>query len=191
MLAEIANPAEWELLPWARDLIEMLVLWLILSVVYRLFSGLLRMGERKGRLPRPVAFSIRRIARWVMLAAAVLLALQAFGVLQSAWAAITAVTAMVAIGFVAVWSVLSNTLCSLMLMIARPFDVGDTVEIAPEALRGRVVNFTLLFTTLRRDDGALVQVPNNLFFQKMIIRQPGAHTIGLDEQLSRDDDAQV
>jgi small-conductance mechanosensitive channel len=172
-----------------RGSVETLVLWGVLLVVYRVASGMLSVAERKQRLTVPVVFSIRRILRWIAMMLALLLALQAFGVLQHAWAAITAVTALVAIGFVAVWSVLSNTLCSLLLMISRPFEIGDTVEIAPDALRGRVVNFTLLFTTLRREDGTLIQVPNNLFFQRVIVRQRGQQTIGLHEQLSREQDA--
>lgn len=112
---------------------------------------------------------IRRILRWSALFAAVLLLLQSFGLLQDAWAMLTAMVAMVAIGFVAVWSVLSNTLCSLILLTARPFRVGDQIELPSDNLKGKVVNFSMLFTTLRAEDGAQIQISNNLFFQRVIV----------------------
>jgi small-conductance mechanosensitive channel len=90
--------------------------------------------------------------------------LQSIGALHSVVTAVTGVFALVAIGFVAVWSVLSNTLCSLILMVVRPFRVGDTIGFPPDDYRGKVVNFNMIFTTLETDDGLLLQVPNNTFF---------------------------
>lgn len=72
------------------------------------------------------------------------MSLQQFGVMENAWATLTAFLAMVAIGFVAVWSVLSNSFCSVVLMMSRPFDVGDTVEVSGQALRGKVIDFNLI-----------------------------------------------
>jgi small-conductance mechanosensitive channel len=112
--------------------------------------------------------------------------LQQFGVLGNAWAALTAILAMVAIGFVAVWSVLSNSLCSILLMVTRPFNVGDTVEIPDVNLRGKVIDFNLIFTTLREEDGSLIQVPNNTFLQKPIRCRVGEGKVTLDEQADRE-----
>ena len=117
---------------------------------------------------------------------AILLVLQAFGVMPNVWASVTAVLAMVAVGFVAVWSVLSNAFCSVVLMIVRPFNVGDSIEIPGDTWRGKVIDFNMIFTTLRDDDGSLLQVPNNLFFQKPIRRIIGSNTISLDQQADRE-----
>ena len=54
-----------------------------------------------------------------------------------------------------------------LLAIWRPFRLGDNVELLPENLKGRAIDRNLMFTVLREDSGALLQVPNNLFFQKM------------------------
>jgi small-conductance mechanosensitive channel len=45
--------------------------------------------------------------------------------------------------------------------------MGDTVEMLPENLKGRVIDRNLMFTILREPGGAALYVPNNLFFQKM------------------------
>jgi small-conductance mechanosensitive channel len=37
----------------------------------------------------------------------------------------------------------------------------------PENLKGRAVDRNLMFTALREEGGTILQIPNNLFFQKM------------------------
>ena len=92
---------------------------------------------------------------------------------------------LIAIGFVAVWSVLSNIACSLMLVIFKPFRIGDTIEIVETAagpnVAGRVTDLTLMYVVLREEqaDGTvqMVQVPNNLFFQKLVRRRAGRRSV--------------
>ncbi len=97
--------------------------------------------------------------------------------------------ALLGIGFVAVWSILSNVLCTLLLLTVRPFRIGDEVELPPDPLRGRVVDLNLFFTTLQAPDGRLVQLPNNLFFQRAIIRRRAEVGVSLGEQFSRETEA--
>ena len=139
----------------------------------------------RGTLPTPVLVPVERVIRVVAIVAAVLLVLQQFNVLADAWTTITALAAVVGVGFIAVWSILSNAFCALVLLISRPFQIGDDIEIVPEGMRGEVVDFNLIFTILRSEDGSTVQVPNNLFFQKMFRRRRGAVTSGLGEQIDK------
>jgi hypothetical protein len=82
------------------------------------------------------------------------------------WAMLAPVVGMVAIGFVAVWSVLSNALCTLIILVDRPFEVGDELEFAGEPVQGKVADLNFIYTTLRAADGSCLQIPNNLFLQK-------------------------
>jgi small-conductance mechanosensitive channel len=61
----------------------------------------------------------------------------------------------------------SNFTASFFLVLWGPFHVGQTVEILPENLKGRVVDRNLMFTTLSEDSGSVLQIPNSLFFQKI------------------------
>jgi small-conductance mechanosensitive channel len=61
----------------------------------------------------------------------------------------------------------SNLTASFFLVLWRPFHVGQTVEILPENLKGRVMDRNLMFTTLSEDSGSVLQIPNSLFFQKI------------------------
>lgn len=93
--------------------------------------------------------------------------------------------ALIGVGFVAVWSTLSNALCSLLLISSRPFEVGDDIELPPDPIRGRVIDLSLFFTTLEAPDGRLIQLPNNLFFQRVVVRKPASGAVPLAALLSR------
>lgn len=101
------------------------------------------------------------------------------------YALIGGLIALIGVGFVAVWSTLSNALCSLLLISSRPFEVGDEIELPPDPIRGRVIDLSLFFTTLEAPDGRLVQLPNNLFFQRVVVRKPASGAVPLAALLSR------
>jgi small-conductance mechanosensitive channel len=172
-------------------LIAAVIVVAIVGLIYFALTRVLLFLHRRGHISVVVMGVLRRVLFWGALATAIGLGLQALGVLQDAWAALTAILAMVAIGFVAVWSVLSNAMCSVILMITRPFGVGDQIELPPDNIKGTVVNFSLIFTTLRAEEGDFIQIPNNAFFQRIIRRRPGGHDIALDDQLMEASDADV
>lgn len=114
----------------------------------------------------------RTMIFWIGLLLSFGVALEQFGI--HLLSSIAAMLALIAIGFVAVWSVLSNALCSVLLVVFHPFDLDDYVEFPGEEIAGRVRDLDILYTTLEGENGVLFQVPNNLFFQKTILRIPGA-----------------
>jgi len=133
------------------------------------------------------------VIRWIVWIVVLLVILTQLGVqIGSLWAILSAIAAMVAIGFVAVWSLLSNLSCTVLLLVFRPFRIGDEIEIIDvtggEGLRGRVVNLNFMYTVIEETDketgqAMITQVPNNTFFQKTIRRRPGHSTVNLDEHL--------
>jgi len=190
--ADGAAPINWEsALAFAQTLGTTIFIIAGAVLVYLFASKGLGSIQKRGYLPAPLVATLRGVLRWAAVVAVILLVLQSWGVLGNIFVALTTVLALVAIGFVAVWSILSNALCSLILIVARPFRVGDTLEFPPDELSGKVVNFNLLFTTLQTDDGLFLQVPNNVFFQRMILRKPGEDAIGLDRQLYEQENAKV
>lgn len=135
--------------------------------------GLRFAADKAGVDPEAVS-PVGRLLRWVVNVAAVVLLLGVLGFnLGGLWAMMATVCGMIAIGFVAVWSVLSNVSCTFIILIYRPFEVGDEIEIAGEPIQGKVAALNFLYTTLHTADGALLQMPNNLFFQKVIKRRRG------------------
>lgn len=183
---DIPVPREW-LQPRMIGLGTLvLVVALILDRV--VFAALFAL-QRSGRLPESTTTLLRRWVRGVLtvLVSLTLVALAGWNI-DSVWTFLTTLLAMVAIGFVAVWSMLSNLLATLVILIWRPFNVGEQIEIQPDGLQGRVVDLNFMYTVLKTEDGGRVSVPNNLFAQKFIQRKPGvtAPKRSLAEQLEED-----
>lgn len=138
-------------------------------------------------LPRLAFTPVRAVLRYSVLAIALFLILNLWGFqLNTVIAVLGTILGLVAIGFVAVWSVLSNFLCTFVLIAFKPFSVGDELEIPTDNIKGKVVDLTLLFTTLHNADGQYVLIPNNMFFQKIFRRREGTTTLALDHQLKQD-----
>ena len=136
------------------------------------------------------------VARWIYIISAAVISLQILGIsVATVWASLSAMMVLVAVGFIAVWSVLSNASCALFLVVFAPFRIGDEIELVEPALqepgksgvRGKVTDITLLYTTLiESDDGeelVTVRVPNNQFFQKAIRCRKGKGTKSLKQSL--------
>lgn len=94
--------------------------------------------------------------------------------IHNVWVFITGTVGMVAIGFFAVWSILSNILAGVLLFISDPFRLNDHIAVLPEDIRGKVVDMKLLFVVLKDDEGNVIHIPNNIMFQKFIkkLHQP-------------------
>lgn len=141
----------------------------VLSYVIKRLLKLL--ADKTSLEPRDVA-PFQHVLNWAIVGAAIVLLLAVFGFpIGGLWNSITAALALVAVGFIAVWSVLSNWLCTIVILLTRPFAIGDEIEFAGEQVRGRVENLNFIYTTLRCDDGSLMQIPNNMFFQKVLKRR--------------------
>lgn len=173
--------------------VKMLVVLLLAVIAFRLIRRGLNALEEREILTPPIVILLRMALKWIVSIFGVLLVLQQSGIsLNSVWTTISAILTLVAVGFVAVWSILSNFLCTVMLLIFQPFRIGDEIEIIDPAVtggvNGQVINIDMIFTLVRETDDkgretAVLQIPNNLFFQKVIRRKPGRNTIDLNEQV--------
>ncbi len=99
--------------------------------------------------------------------------------------------ALVAIGVVAVWSILSHTTATFLLIMLRPFRIHDWITFPGEDVGGKVIDLNLFYTLLDNEEGEHFIIPNNQFFQKTIKHIPGKRTekIELFEQLDRSEPA--
>jgi small-conductance mechanosensitive channel len=188
------------LLPDLQPIIQAAVKVLPLALLVLLGAGVVQVLLGRGlalladrtRLEPADLLPLKKVLKSVLYLVTAVLLLTVFGVnLGGLWAVMSTILAMVAIGFVAVWSLLSNISCTLIILLFRPFAVGDEIEFAGEPVKGKVVDLNFLYTTLRADDGGLFQIPNNLLFQKTIKRRPGVPAVSLAQQLNRADAAKV
>lgn len=170
---------------WLSSLLLVTQLLIIVIGAWLLQRGLRRLLKRASArydLPMHLSKPTASIMRWIIVMAAALLILGRLGVSGTVlWTAFTGFAAVGAVAFFAAWSVLSNIFCALLIFTARPFRLGDHVEILDTAekqgAKGEVVDISLLYVTLRdsaeEHQGALLQIPNALVFQRVVRRWKG------------------
>ncbi|MGD8890933.1 MAG: mechanosensitive ion channel [Desulfobacterales bacterium] len=79
-----------------------------------------------------------------------------------------------AVGFImgfALQGTLSNFAAGIMILIYRPYDVGDLVDVG--GILGKVDAMTIVSTTLRKPDNQKVVIPNNMIWGDIITNITG------------------
>ncbi len=78
-----------------------------------------------------------------------------------------------AAGFVVAFALqgtLSNFASGLLIMVFKPFDVGDDVDVGG-GIKGSVTHVTIFSTYIRADDGLVKIVPNDNIWKNVIVNQ--------------------
>ncbi len=89
---------------------------------------------------------------------------------EKLWVFVTGFLGLVAIGFFAVWSLLSNIVAGFFLFLSDPFKISDEIEVPEVDVGGKVLDIRPLFVILEEASGHVVYVPNNVLFQKSFRR---------------------
>lgn len=126
--------------------------WLVAKWANRLVHS----ACTKAKLSEALGRFLGSMARYVVLAAAIIAALGAVGIQTTSLLAVFA-TAGLAIGL-ALQGSLASFASGVMILFFRPFDLGDLVKIAGET--GEVKDIGLFATTLLTADNDTVIVPN-------------------------------
>ena len=165
--------------PVGQVLLILLAAWLLQRLVRAVIT---RLCLRHG-LPTEMATVMRRVSATLISFASLLLVLERWGVSATVlWTAFTSFAAVGAVAFFAAWSVLSNIFCTVLIFTSRPFRLHDHVELLEggdkPGLKGRVIDVNLIYTTLQEvggeGAGSVLQVPNSLFFQRVVRRWRGS-----------------
>jgi len=175
----------WQQMQEMSFWIEVGVVLVVGLVLLLLVSRVLRLASRRSEFA-PAALRIIRNLLWVVVVVIVVgLVLQKFG--MDFMGFITATLALVAVGFIAVWSMISNITATMLLLFIKPFRIGDWLEIPSEKVSGKVMDLDLFYTSLENPEGDEVKIPNNLLFQKILIRRGGRVTSELHVALQGSD----
>jgi len=155
---------------WARNLTAflatLLAFWVLAMIVEKLTEKALKVGRRLSSLMRDfIGKSVRRIVLFV----GFIIALGTLGVEIGPLLAVIG-----AAGFIVAFALqdaLGNLASGIMILIYRPFDVGDAVDVA--GVSGKVHSMNLVSTTIRTFDNKVVVVPNNKIWGDIITNITG------------------
>jgi small conductance mechanosensitive channel len=108
---------------------------------------------------------IASIVRYTILIGALLATLDQFGIQLTSLVAVLGAAGL-AVGL-ALQGTLSNVAAGVMLVVLRPFHVGDAIEAA--SFTGHVQEVGLFATVIRTDDNRIITVPNKLLSDAPVI----------------------
>jgi len=135
-----------------------------------------RAADRTERIDETVGIFLSSMTRYVIIAVTVVAVLQQFGIETTSLIAVLGAAGL-AIGL-ALQGTLSNVAAGVMLLIFRPFHVGDFVEAGGEA--GSVKGINLFTTELSTPDNVQVIVPNASVWGSAVRNYSGNDTRRVD-----------
>ncbi len=137
------------------------IVWALVILIAALFvgkivSGMSKRAMTKAKLDETLARFLAKMVYYLILVFGVIFALSKFGIDVTAFAAILAAAGF-AVGM-ALSGTLSNFAAGVMLLIFRPFKVGDVINAA--GITAKVNEIELFTTTLDTPDNRRIIVPN-------------------------------
>jgi small conductance mechanosensitive channel len=138
--------------------------WMSSRVVY---TAVVRLCEKSPRIDRTVALFLGNGARYATLIFTFVAVLTTFGIATTSFVAVLGALGL-AIGL-ALQGTLSNLAAGIMLVVFRPFHIGDRVETGN--VGGTVREINLFFSEIDADDNARIIIPNGKLWGE-IVRVP-------------------
>lgn len=136
--------------------------WWVSAVAERMArKGLLSSSH----MDRTVAAFLSSLVRYALLAVTLVLILQVVGIQATSLVAVIGASSL-AIGL-ALQGTLSNMAAGVMLLLFRPFKLGDSIEVGGKS--GTVQNLNLFFTELAGGDNVQILIPNGQVWGQAMI----------------------
>lgn len=146
------------------DIVWILLLLVLTYYLIRLSKFVLEALSRRLSRQRPVLLRlvpVIRISLWLAVAYVIV-----FGILEPSRESLIALWATMGVGIgLAAQDVLKNIFGGLVILLDRPFQTGDLIDIGEH--HGEVINIGLRATLLRTRDDTIVAMPN-----AEVVRQP-------------------
>lgn len=144
------------LLKWGVDMVLAI---LILVVGWIVGNWVSRRIQKIRRLDETLADFLSGLAKYMIIAVAVIMMLSEFGVQTASLLAVMGAAGL-AIGL-ALQGTLSNVAAGVMLLILRPFKLGDYITVGAGSIGGTVKSLGLFGTELAAADNVYIFVPNS------------------------------
>src|SRR6185369_15243245 len=145
-------------------IIILLAGWITSRIVY---GAVVRLCQKSSRIDRTVALFLGNGARYMALVFTFVAVLTTFGIATTSFVAVLGALG-IAVGL-ALQGTLSNLAAGIMLVLFRPFHIGDRIETAN--VGGSVCEINLFFTEIDGDDNARIIIPNGKLWGE-IVRVP-------------------
>lgn len=146
---------EW-LLGVAPSALTALVLFVAMLLCASWLQRIVRVAVERAKIEQTLARFFGKLARWAVLVVGILLILGEFGVETASFAVVIGALGL-AVGL-ALQGTLGNFAAGVLLLVFRPYKIGDVVKVAGEL--GKVFEIDLFSTKLDSMDNRRILIPN-------------------------------
>lgn len=155
-------PPDWlqQIATWGMRVVGVIVLFIIARIVAGWASRGVERALTTARTEQTLVKFLSKLASWGVMVLAVVMALGTFGIETTSFAAVLGAAGL-AIGL-AMQGTLSHFAAGVMLLVFRPFKVGDVVQIGGKT--GKIDAIDIFFTTLDTFDNRRFILPNGQVF---------------------------
>ncbi|MFI4999104.1 MAG: mechanosensitive ion channel family protein [Reyranellales bacterium] len=129
-----------------------------------LYTGIVRLCDRSSRIDQTVTRFLANGARYSVLLFTFIAVLTTFGIATTSFVAVLGALG-IAIGL-ALQGTLSNLAAGIMLILFRPFHIGDRIEVG--GIVGITREINLFYSELDTDDNVRVVVPNGKLWGEIV-----------------------
>lgn len=157
-------------------LLAIIILLIGLFIAQKVNKLICRLGEKYEKLDDTLFKFLGSVSKYVILAFVAIAVLNRFGVQTASIVALLGAAGL-AIGL-ALQGTLSNMAAGVMLLIFRPYKVGDFIDCAGRF--GKVAEIDLFTTILRTFDNQQIIVPNSQIWGDQIINHSHHQVRGVD-----------
>ncbi len=161
---------------FAGNIFAAIVIYLVGRIVVRILTGLLEKVMDRAKVDVTLSSFLSNIAHYVLITFVILMALESLGVDTTSLAAIMGAAGL-AIGL-ALQSSLSNFASGVMIILFKPFRVGDFIEAA--GVSGTVEEISIFSTLMKTGDNKQIIVPNGSIYGGNIINYSAKPTRRID-----------
>lgn len=142
---------------WGLRVIGAIAVLVIGRVVAGFVSGSVQKAMRKGSTEEALVRFAGSLVRFAIMAFAVIASLDLFGIQTTSFVAVLGAAGL-AVGM-ALQGSLSNFAAGVLILLFKPFKIGDVVEAAGST--GKVVDIGILTTTMNTPDNKKIIIPNS------------------------------
>jgi small-conductance mechanosensitive channel len=143
-------------------------------VVYRLSLKQISKLADNGRLDDTAAFFLKRFFRWGAISLVLAFVVAQFGIRIDLIAGLVVLAGGTVIGFAGM-NTIGNAIAGLILMISRPFNISDRLEVEDQFMD--VESIDLIYTKMKTPDNVIVSIPNQKLIQTDVINYGKKRTI--------------
>ena len=151
---------------WLSTNIEnILFSFIFIIVVYGFYAFSLKQMDRlgsEGKLDETVLLLLKKTFRWGLMFIVVAFVVAQFGIRIDFVAGLLVLASGTVLGFAAM-TTLGNTIAGIILMVSRPFKIGDRLFMDGKFMD--VESIDLIYTRMRTPDNVMISIPNQTLIQ--------------------------